>query len=102
LPEREEAVAGWRLLLATLIGEVDMKGILILVLAAAPFAIAGCGGNKNQEQQTPAVEEVRPTTTTPPPAVMPPETTMMRPESMPSQTMPGQTMPSDTSGMQNY
>jgi hypothetical protein len=80
-------------LLATLIGEVDMKVILILALAAVPVALVGCG--KPSQERAPAVEEVRPAP--PPPAVMPPETTMMRPESTPSQgTMP------DTTGMQHY
>ncbi len=70
-----------------------MKRILILALAAAPFAMAGCG-RPSEEERAPAVEEVRPAP--PPPAVMPPETTMMRPDTM----MPGQTMPPDTAGMQ--
>jgi hypothetical protein len=74
-----------------------MKRILIMALAAAPFAIAGCGGPSREQQQTPAVEEVRPAP--PPPAVMPPETTMMRPESMPSHN---QNMTPDTTGMQSY
>jgi hypothetical protein len=71
-----------------------MKRILILTLAAAPFAMAGCG-RPSQEQQAPAVEEVRPAP--PPPAVMPPETTMMRPESV-----PGRTTTPDTTGMHQY
>lgn len=90
-------------MLATLIGEVDMKRILIMTLAAAPFALAGCGGDSREmEQQTPAVEEVSPAP--PPPAVMPPETTMTTPDTMaPGQsTTPGQTMPSDTAGARQY
>ena len=89
---------GWRLLLATLIGEVDMKRILMpLVLIAVSTAIAACGGPSKKEQ-VPAVEEVRPTAPPPPPATtMPPETTMMRPESMPNRA----TTP-DSTGMQHY
>lgn len=78
-----------------------MKRILILSLAAAPFVVAGCGGESREVEQTPAVEEVSPTTT-PPPAVMPPETTMMQPDTMPNATMPGQTTTPDTNGVQQY
>jgi|GEM_PF-2341743 len=91
---------GWRLLLATLIGEVDMKRILILTLTAAPFALAGCGGDhREREEQTPAVEEVRPAP--PPPATAPPETMMIAPDTVPGQpSTPGETSPMDTEQQQ--